>query len=130
MPESADSIDFTFTILVEGIPDGESVSGNNTYPGLTRIYNTGWSYTDYTYSGTTYRRATKTQTLRYARESDSAYTTTKHMYFNMTFSTGTLSTDTPMYITIEAKQSIINIPILAGIIKRTINKKKKYTSIR
>lgn len=98
-----DSLDFTYAITISGIPQGETVSGGNTYPDLIRVANTGWSYTDYTVGGITYRRAYKQQTLRYFREYNVAYTTTKHMYFNITKSTGTISTDTPMYITVNAK---------------------------
>ena len=102
MRAADDHVDFTYDITITGIPEGETVSGGNTYPGLYRVYNTGWSYTDYTVSGVTYRRATKTQTLRYDREYDYAYTTTKHMYFNLSFETGTIDTDTPMYINVQA----------------------------
>ena len=102
MSASQTYVDFTFNITITGIPAGSSVSGGNTYPGLSRVYNTGWSYTDYTVGGVTYQRATKTQTLRYNREYNYAYSTTKHMYFNMSFSTGTISTDTPMYITVAS----------------------------
>lgn len=98
-----DSLDFTYAITISGIPGGETVSGGNTYPDLIRVANTGWSYTDYTVGGITYRRAYKQQTLRYFREYNVAYTTTKHMYYNITKSTGTISTDTPMYITVNAK---------------------------
>ena len=98
-----DSLDFTYAITISGIPQGETVSRGNTYPDLIRVANTGWSYTDYTVGGVTYRRAYKQQTLRYFREYNVAYTTTKHMYFNITKSTGTISTDTPMYITVNAK---------------------------
>ena len=102
MSATQDYVDFTFNITITGIPAGATVSGGNTYPGLSRVYNTGWSYTNYTVGGTTYQRATKTQTLRYNREHSYAYTTTKHMYFNLSFSTGTVSTDTPMYITVAS----------------------------
>lgn len=102
MSASQTYVDFTFNITITGIPAGATVSGGNTYPGLSRVYNTGWSYTDYTVGGVTYQRATKTQTLRYTREYNYAYSTTKHMYFNMSFSTGTISTDTPMYITVAS----------------------------
>lgn len=108
MQGSEDYVDFTFNISISGIPAGETVSGGNTYPDLTRVYNSGWSYSDYTVSGVTYRSAFKTQTLRYERESSGSYTTVKHMYFNISKSTGTVSTDTPMYITIKAK-SIIRV---------------------
>ena len=102
MSASQTYVDFTFNITITGIPAGATVSGGNTYPGLSRVYNTGWSYTNYTVGGTTYQRATKTQTLRYNREHSYAYTTTKHMYFNLSFSTGTVSTDTPMYINVAS----------------------------
>lgn len=105
MTGSQDYVDFTFNITITGVPAGQTVSGGNTYPGLSRVQNTGWSYTDYTVSGVTYRRATKTQTLRYYREHSYAYTITKHMYYSMSFSTGTISTDTPMYINVQAKPS-------------------------
>jgi len=102
MSASQTYVDFTFNITITGIPAGATVSGGNTYPGLSRVYNTGWSYTDYTVGGVTYQRATKTQTLRYTREYNYAYSITKHMYFNLSFSTGTVSTDTPMYITVAS----------------------------
>lgn len=103
MQYDQDSLDFTFAITISGIPGGETVSGGNTYPDLIRVANTGWSYTDYTVGGITYRRAYKQQTLRYFREYNTDYTTVKHMYYNITKSTGTISTDTPMYITVKAK---------------------------
>lgn len=103
MYASEDFLDFPFTIQISGIPQGETVSGGNTYPGLSRIANTGWSYTDYVVNGVTYRSAFKTQTLRYYREHSYSYTTTKHMYFNITKSTGTINSDTPMYITVMRK---------------------------
>lgn len=103
MQYDEDSVDFTYAITISGIPGGETVSGGNTYPGLDRVANTGWSYTDYTVNGITYRRAYKQQTLRYFREYNIDYTTVKHMYYNITKSTGTISTDTPMYITVKAK---------------------------
>lgn len=103
MQYDQDALDFTFNIVITGIPNGETVSGGNTYPDLVRVANTGWSYTNYVVNGVTYRRGEKQQTLRYYREYNVAYTTTKHMYFNITKSTGTISTDTPMYITVKAK---------------------------
>ena len=103
MQYNQDALDFTFDIVITGIPNGEGVSGGNTYPDLVRVANTGWSYTDYVVNGITYRRGQKQQTLRYYREYNIAYTTTKHMYFNITKSTGSISTDTPMYINVNAK---------------------------
>ena len=103
MQAAENYLDFHFNIGISGIPAGETVSGGNSYPGLTRVQNSGWSYTDYQVNGITYRSAVKTQTLRYNRESGGAYTTVKHMYFNITKLTGTISTDTPMYITVRAK---------------------------
>lgn len=114
MSATQDYVDFTFSITITGIPAGATVSGGNTYPGLSRVYNTGWSYTNYTVGGTTYQRATKTQTLRYNREHSYAYTTTKHMYFNLSFSTGTVSTDTPMRINVQMKSSLTNILMIAA----------------
>ena len=102
MQASEDHVDFTFNITITGIPDGQTVSGGNTFPGLDRIYNTGWSYTDYTVDGVTYRQATKTQTLRYNREYQYAYVITKHMYFDLSFTTGEVHTDTQMRITVKA----------------------------
>jgi len=106
MSETEDYKDFTFGITITGIPAGQTVSGGNTYPGLSRIYNTGWSYSDYTVNGIGYRSAVKTQTLRYDREHNYAYTITKHMYFSMSFSTGTIASDTPMNINVKAKPGI------------------------
>lgn len=106
MSSSQDYLDFSFTITISGIPDGESASGGNTYPNLTRVYNSGWTYTSYTVGGIPYRQAYKQQTLRYYRIGTSAYNTTEHMYFNLTFSNGSINTDTPMYITVQPKTPI------------------------
>ena len=105
MTAEEDYVDFPFDITIAGIPEGESVSGGNNYPGLTRVANTGWSYTSYVVDGVTYRRATKSQTLRYERESEGEYSITKHMYFNLTFSNGSINSDTPMTITVEKKKA-------------------------
>lgn len=121
MNGNEDYVDFTYNITVSGIPANETISGGNTYPGLTRVYNTGWTYTDYTVSGTTYRYAYKRQTLRYERESIGGYTTVKHMYFNISKSTGTISSDTRMYITVKPKTFLA---ILASRLKR--NKRGRY----
>ncbi len=102
MSASENYVDFPYRIVVTGIPAGETISGGNTYPGLTRVYNSGWSYTDYVVANVTYRRGVKQQTLRYERESDDAYQTTKYMYFNISKSTGTVSTTTAMNINVEA----------------------------
>ena len=103
MQYDQDNLDFTFNIVITGIPSGDTVSGGNTYPDLIRVANTGWSYSDYIVNGVTYSRASKSQTLRYFRESNSAYTTVKHMYFDITKSTGSIHTDTKMFITVDAK---------------------------
>lgn len=116
MTSAQDYVDFTFNITITGIPAGASVSGGNTFPGLARVSNgSGWVYTNYTVGGTTYQRAVKTgMVLRYTREHDYAYTTTKHMYFNLSFSTGTVSTDTPMRINVQMKTSIRNLLLIAA----------------
>lgn len=109
MSGNNDYIDFTYDIVITGIPMGETVSGGNSFPDLIRVANTGWSYTNYTVNGVTYRRGQKRQTLRYYRTSNSAYTVTKHMYFNITKTTGTINTDTPMYITVQRK--LLDVPV-------------------
>lgn len=114
-------VDFTFNVTVTGIPEGYTASGSNTYPGLNRVYNTGWSYEDYTVDGTVYRRATKTQTLRYNREQSGAYTTTKYMYYSFDYPNGSANSTTQMVITVEeggADDLIIEISAY-------LNKKKK-----
>lgn len=111
-------VDFTYNIVITGIPDGESVSGGNTYPGLIRVGNTGWSYSSYTVGGATYQRASKSQVLRYTREHDYAYSTTKHMYFNLSYSTGTIDTDTPMYINVQATGGGGGDDVLYTVLKR------------
>lgn len=114
-------VDFTFDVTVTGIPEGYTASGSNTYPGLYRVYNTGWSYTDYTVDGTTYQRATKTQTLRYDREQSGAYTTTKYMYYSFDYPNGSASSTTQMVIT--AEESGTDDLIIE--ISAYLNKKKK-----
>lgn len=112
--------DFNFDIVITGVPAGQSVSGGNTYPGLDRVSNgTGWVYTDYVVDGVTYRRAEKRgMVLRYTRESNYPYVTTKHMYYNLSFSTGTISTDTPIRIDVLAKVNLTSIIIGAFRRKR------------
>lgn len=119
-------VDFTFNVTVTGIPDGYSASGSNTYPGLDRVYNTGWSYTDYTVDGTVYRRATKTQTLRYTREQSGAYTTTKYMYYSFDYPNGSASSTTPMVISVEAGGDYLDIVVMNFI----INKKKRKINVK
>lgn len=106
MNDNEDYVSATFNITITGIPSGESASGGNTYPGLTRIYNSGWSYTSYEVDGVTYRRANKTQTLEYERESNSEYSITKYMYFNKTFSNGSISSTTPIRIHVLKKKGV------------------------
>ena len=103
MGADADYIDFPFNVTLTGIPDGETASGNNSYPGLSRVANTGWSYSSYTVGGVTYQRATKSQTLRYYRESDGQYDIVKYMYYSFSYPNGSVSETTPMTIHVEAK---------------------------
>lgn len=119
-------VDFTFNVTVTGIPEGYTASGSNTYPGLYRVYNTGWSYTDYTVDGTVYQRATKTQTLRYDREQSGAYTTTKYMYYSFDYPNGSASSTTPMVITVEASSEDPDIVIMNFV----INKKKRKFHVK
>lgn len=120
-------IDFSFNIEVSGIPEDESASGGNTYPGLSRVYNTGWSYTSYTIGGVVYKRATKSQTLRYDREYPTAYTTTKHMYFDYDFSNGSIHSDTVMSINVEPSSIDEAIIVAIGV---TVNGKKKKFKVQ
>ena len=110
MRSDQDYVDMTFNIVISGIPQGESASSGNTYPGLSRVYNTGWSYTSYTGAdGNTYQQATKTQTLRYERERLDPYTVIKHMYFDLDYPNGSIHTDTPMTITVEISNTLIAV---------------------
>lgn len=124
MTGNMDYVDFTFDIEITGIPAGEVASGGNTYPGLMRIYNTSWNYTEYTVGGVGYRRANKRQTLRYLRESISAYTVTKYMYYSKTWANGSVSATVPMYITVEASNELITI--ICNILK---NRRERRASI-
>lgn len=116
-------VDFTFSIVISGIPAGETVSGGNTYPDLERVYNSGWSYTDYTYEGLTYRYATKTQTLRYRRVGLGAYYTVKHMYYNISKSTGIIDSDTPMYIDVKPQAALM------AILKKKKEENRKHVKL-
>lgn len=124
MNPDVDYLDFTYRITITGIPSGETVSGGNTYPNLIRVANTGWTYNDYVVGGTTFTEATKQQTLRYYRSGTSGYTTVEHMYFNITKSTGSISTDTPMYITVKKKT--ISNPIKTWLTRR---KRRGYGNV-
>jgi len=123
MSGSEDYVDFQYNITLTGLPSGASASGNNTYPGLSRVQNTGWSYTDYVVDGVTYRQATKTQTLRYYREQDTAYSTTKYMYFSFSYSTGDIDSTTPMYINVVAKDTDTDTMV---IVLSSMMKRKKF----
>ena len=116
-------IDFAFSISISGIPNGETVSGGNTYPDLERVYNSGWSYTDYTVDGLTYRAASKTQTLRYRRVGLGAYNTVKHMYYNISKSTGVIDSDTPMYIEVKPQAALM------AILKKKKQENRKHVKL-
>ena len=116
-------VDFNFNIVISGIPANETVSGGNTYPDLVRVYNSGWSYTDYTVDGLTYRYARKTQTLRYYREGLGAYNTVKHMYYNISKSTGVIDSDTPMYIDVKPQAALI------AILKKKKQENRKHVKL-
>lgn len=119
MNADEDYVDFTFTVTITGVPYGVTVSGGNTYPDLTRVRNTGWSYTTYYVDGVAYQQAFKQQTLRYDREAVTAYTTTKHMYYDFTFSNGSIHSDTPMTISVLARTyDNLNIPIIWKLLKK------------
>ena len=123
MDSRSNYVDFVYDITISGIPEGETVSGGNTWDSpLYRVQNTGWTYINYYVNGVIYRRATKTQTLRYEREYIHDYTTTKRMYFNITKSTGSINTSTPMTINVRAKTGF-NIAILG------CKKRKRFTKI-
>ena len=126
MSSDNDYVDFVFNVTVTGIPAGYTATGNNTYPGLDRVYNTGWSYTDYVVDGVTYRRATKTQTLRYYREQDTAYTVTKYMYYSFSYPNGSASSTTPMTIAVQAKATD-DLLLIANLV---LNRKKKRFNVR
>ena len=119
MSSTSDYVDFPYSITITGIPAGETVSGGNTYPDLSRVYNTGWSYSSYTVEGVTYQTATKQQTLRYYREGTSAYTTVKYMYYNLTFSNGSIHSTTPMTINVEQKESTSKLLAVLNLIRKS-----------
>lgn len=119
MSSAADYVDFPYSITITGIPAGETVSGGNTYPNLSRVYNTGWSYSSYTIDGVTYQTATKQQTLRYYREGVSAYATVKYMYFNLTFSNGSIHSTTPMTINVQQKESPSKLLAVLNLIRKS-----------
>lgn len=125
MTKTESYVDFTFTVQLSGIPANVQVSGGNSYPGLTRVYNTGWTYTDYTVSGVIYRRATKTQTLRYYREGSTGYQTVKHMYYDFTFSNGSIHSDTVMAINVIKK-----LPLQAILARARRERRRGYVSIK
>lgn len=108
MGPDEDYVDFPFSIDIWNLPGGDTASGGNTYPGLSRVYNTGWQYMDYWGTdGNQYRRAQKNQTLRYEREHDTSYITTKHMYYELNKSTGYVYKDIIIDINVQAKRHII-----------------------
>ena len=119
MSSTADYVDFPYSITITGIPAGETVSGGNTYPDLSRVYNTGWSYSSYTIEGVTYQTATKQQTLRYYREGVSAYATVKYMYFNLTFTNGSIHSTTPMTINVQQKESTSKLLAVLNLIRKS-----------
>lgn len=118
MSSSETFLDFIFTITVTGIPVGESASSGTTYSGLTRRSNgSGWVYSTYTVNGVTYQRATKTgMILRYTREMNGSYSTTKYLIFDKTFSNGRAYFNTPIHINVNKHLDLISI--LTGFRKR------------
>lgn len=107
MTSSDSEIYFQFTVTVTGIPVNEDASNGFSFAPVgycqRYAYTTNWIYTTYTSGGNTYRRGERSLIVVCYRRYDTAYTDTAYMYYNKTFSTGSVSSATPMYITAQAK---------------------------
>ena len=127
LDETATYVDMAFTITVSGIPEGENAQSAISFSSncYRHMYTSNWTYTTYTINGVTYQTGTRSLIVRYDRLHDYAYTDTAHMYYIKTFSNGSVSSDTPMYITIQAKSDD-----MTSIYTYLLNKRKALRRVR
>lgn len=124
-----DYIDFSFTVTVSGIPENETASSGFSFSNCYRYqYTTGWNYTTYTSGGVTYQTATRSLIVRYDRQHDYAYTDTAYMYWNKTFSNGSVSSTTPMTITVLEKEN--DIDMLSALMQKMLSNRKRRIRMR
>ena len=125
-----DYIDFNFTITVSGIPENEDATNGFSFSNCYRYqYTTGWIYTTYTSGGNTYKTATRSLIVRYDRQHDYAYSDTAYMYWNKTFSNGSVSSSTKMTITIQEKETV-EIDTLSALMYKLISNRKRRVRVR
>lgn len=125
LDENSSYLDMAFTITVSGIPENENAQSaisfsNNCY---RHMYTSNWTYTTYTVNGVTYQTGVRSLIVRYDRLHDYAYSDTAYMYYNKTFSNGSVSNTTPMNITIQATSD--DISYLYAFLKKKDGRRKK-----
>lgn len=93
-------VDITMDVFMDNIPVGEVASGGYTQPDIfERIYNTGWIYTP---SVSGYQNASKSQTIRYTRQSRQKQTITSALLWDKDFSNGSVHIRLPITIEVDA----------------------------
>lgn len=121
-------IDMAFTITVSGIPETENAQSAISFSSncYRHMYTSNWTYTTYTVGGVTYQTGVRSLIVRYDRLHDYAYNDTAYMYYTKTFSNGSVSNTTPMYITIQALSD--DMTYLYAFLKNRLlrNKKVKF----
>lgn len=104
--ENSDSVTRSFDITILGMPVSAYCTGSFSLDGCTMVSQTGWSYSFYTgQDGNTYGKAEKTITVRYNRESNDAYSTTKTIRYTDSFTTGSVNIPATWSISVAKKKS-------------------------
>lgn len=104
--ENSDSVTRSFDITILGMPVSAYCTGSFSLDGCTMVSQTGWNYSFYTgQDGNTYGKAEKTITVRYNRESNDAYSTTKTIRYTDTFTTGSVNIPATWSISVAKKKS-------------------------
>lgn len=104
--ENSDSVTRSFDITILGMPVSAYCTGSFSLDGCTMVSQTGWSYSFYIgEDGNTYGKAEKTITVRYDRESNDAYSTTKTIRYTDSFTTGSVNIPATWNISVAKKKS-------------------------
>lgn len=123
-------IDFNYTITVTGIPNDDNANSGISFSSncYRYAYTSNWVYTTYTVSGVTYKTGTRSLIVRYDRLHDYAYTANAYMYYQKTFSNGSVDESTRMRITINESSGLEEE--LLAVISVYLDKKKHKVNVK
>lgn len=129
MSSTEDYLDFSFKVVVSGIPYNEDATNGFSFSNCYRWqYVTGWTYTTYVINGVTYKTGERTLIVRYDRQHDYAYTDNAYMTWSKTFSNGNAYNRTRMKITVNEKDT--EIETLSALMYKLASNRKRRVRLR